>query len=387
MRRTTPVALAVLAALFVTQRSGSAHAQEGSGLGGRWVLNRELSQFPREVGFTPNWISAPRPGSAGGGGRDAAGSGASAAGALPPRPESEDDARRAQLLTWEVRTPPPQVTIVDTPGVVSITGARGEKRTFRPDGRDATVQVDDLPVVVNARREAGRLVVSYKLDAVRELRYTYARPQGETRLLVDIQFLERGKGDLVKRVYDPATDDEAPLSPGDRAPAQCAPAPAPTPGHRYAGAPPAAGQPAAFDQRPDAALRGLSKIGLVVEDLSSQAAACGLNQATIEKALASQLSNAGFTVSRNDDEDTYLYVDVLTNSASSSLCVSRYDVSLTSHAVATLSHQQAPVLVEVSLLHKGGLSGGPAPSHGQAVLRGIQEFVSSFVTRIENASK
>jgi hypothetical protein len=382
MRRIIPVVVAVLAAVSLSQRGGLVVAQEGSGLGGRWALNRELSQFPREVGFTPNWMPGLRGGATGG--RDAAAPAPGIAGALPPRPESEDDARRTQLLTWEVRTPPSPITITDTPTAVSITGARGETRTFHPDGRDVTIKVDDLPVVVNARREAGRLVVSYKLDATRELRYTFTRPEGPPRLLVDIQFLERGKGDVVKRVYDPATDDEAAPPPGERSPA--AP-PRPSPGAPDAAAPAAAGQPVTFDQRPDAALRGLRKVGLVVEDLSAQAATCGLNQATIEKALGSQLSTAGFTVSRYGDEDTYFYVDVITTSASSSLCVSRYDVSLTSHAVATLAHQDKPVLVEVSLLHKGGLSGGPAATHGQAVLRGIQEFLASFVTQIENASK
>ena len=60
----------------------------------------------------------------------------------------------------------------------------------------------------------------------------------------------------------------------------------------------------------------------------------------------------------NADEDTYVYVNVITASISTGLCVSRYDVFLYSHAMATLSYQPAPKLVDVSLLHKGGLGGG-----------------------------
>jgi hypothetical protein len=40
-------------------------------------------------------------------------------------------------------------------------------------------------------------------------------------------------------------------------------------------------------------------LGVVVEDLSPQAAACGLNQGTIETAVMKSLSDAGLKVLRN----------------------------------------------------------------------------------------
>jgi hypothetical protein len=141
------------------------------------------------------------------------------------------------------------------------------------------------------------------------------------------------------------------------------------------------------DQRPDAALRGRSRLGVIVEDLGSQAAGCGLSHSTLETALAKQLSDAGFRVARNDDEDTYLYVNVVTATMTGGACVSRYDAFLSTHTTATLSYQERPVLVEVSLLHKGGITGGSAASHGPAVARGLQEFVDTFVTRIRDANK
>ena len=45
------------------------------------------------------------------------------------------------------------------------------------------------------------------------------------------------------------------------------------------------------------------------------------------------------------------------------------------------------MLVQVSLLHKGGIAGGAAASHGAAVLRGLQEYVDQFSTRIHDANK
>ena len=124
-----------------------------------------------------------------------------------------------------------------------------------------------------------------------------------------------------------------------------------------------------------------------MEDLSSQAAACGLNQSTFETALAKQLTDAGFKVRQNSDEDTYLYVNVITSSLSTGLCVSRYDAFLYTHTTAKLSYQETPVLVQVSLLHKGGIAGGASATHGAAVLRGLQEYVEQFATRIHDANK
>ena len=61
--------------------------------------------------------------------------------------------------------------------------------------------------------------------------------------------------------------------------------------------------------------------GVVVEDLSAQAAACGLTHDAIEAAVAKHLTDAGFTIRRNSDEDTYVYVSVITTSVSTGLCV------------------------------------------------------------------
>ena len=82
-----------------------------------------------------------------------------------------------------------------------------------------------------------------------------------------------------------------------------------------------AGAPTAepFNQQPDAELKGLTALGIVVEELSSQAVACGLNKDTFEAALSKRLSDAGFNVRRNADEDTYVYISVMTTSVSAGL--------------------------------------------------------------------
>jgi hypothetical protein len=142
-----------------------------------------------------------------------------------------------------------------------------------------------------------------------------------------------------------------------------------------------------FNQQPGAELKGLRKLGSVVEDLSPQARACGLNQNDLETSVSKRLSDAGFTVRRNSDEDSYVYVDIITTNLSTGLCVSRYDVFLYTHTTAKLSYQQAPVLVEVSLLHKGGIAGGAPAAHADSVLRGVMEYLDQFTMRIRDANK
>jgi hypothetical protein len=80
-------------------------------------------------------------------------------------------------------------------------------------------------------------------------------------------------------------------------------------------------------------------------------------------------------------------VDILTSTVSTGVCVSRYDVFLYSHTTATLSYQRTPALVQVSLLHKGGIAGGAPAAHADGVMRGIKENVDQFAARIRDASK
>jgi len=375
--------------------SAPAQAQDKSDFAGRWTINRELSQFPPEIGFGLSWTSARGSGvdsTGGGGGRRRSGS-AGGAGVFTGRPESEDDVKRVQQLTAEVRNPSAHLMIVETPAAVTFTDDQGQSRTFHPDGKEEVIQLDGVPVGLTAKREAGRLVVLYKAEQGRELRYTYSRAASPPQLLVDVQFIERGGGDGVRRIYEPASASET-LAPATTAPSRAtatpgAGLPAVNTSDSSKGVPASVDRISAqtFNQQPDAELKGLTKLGVVVEDLSPQAAACGLNQGTLETAVSKRLSDAGFKVIRNSDEDTYVYVNVITSSLSNGLCVSRYDAFLYTHTTARLSYQETPVLVQVSLLHKGGIGGGSAAAHAAEVLRSVQEYVDQFATRIRDANK
>jgi hypothetical protein len=407
MTRSNLAAALVAIAIVVVQPAMPLSAQDPSVLPGRWNLNRELSELPREVGFDVDWVSIDGSGL----GRGSRASGGSSGGARPfiARRESEDDVKRLQLLTAEVRNPPAHLILAETATSITITDDRGQSRTFHPEVKDETIRLDGVAVRVNAKREAGRLVVVYDVEQDRQLRYSYYPVPRTSQLAVDVQFVERGGGDSVRRIYEPAAPDEVwpPPAPATQT-AAAAPRGGSEPGSRPASTAPPAMPPAVSDrdldrssaapaaavpadaprnQKPDAELAGLTNLGFIVEDLSPEATACGLNQNTLETALSKRLSEAGFKVRRNSDEDSYVYVNINTAKVSTGLCVSRYDVFLYTHTTAKLSYQQTPVLLQVSLLHTGGLGGGAPAAHAATVIHDVQEYVDQFAARIRAAGK
>ena len=348
-----------------------APAQNASPFAGVWTLNRSLSEFPRDIGFNPSWLTTPAADgqSAGstGGGRGRRGSAAP----FSARPESYEDARRVQLLTAELRNPPARLMIVDTPAAVTVTNELGQSRTMHPDGKPESIEVQGVSFGVTSRRDGNQLVVVYRVDQAREVRYTYSFTASPARLIVDVQVLEHGTGDKARRVYEPGVATETLTST----------AAAPTPA---SSSPPA---PETFDQRPGGELRGLTRLGILVEDLSAQAVACGLRQDAIESALSKRLTNGGLAVRRNSDDDTYVYVNIITTGLPNGLCVSRYDAFLYTHATAKLSYREQPVLVQVSLMHRGGIGTSAPAAHGAAVVRGLEDYVDLFITQIHDANK
>jgi len=330
-------------------------------LTGSWTLNRASSQLPEEIGF-----------SAGGG-------------AVRPReglndriilPESEEGSRRRRFLTDEVRLPPERLTFVVTPANVTITPDPGAPRTVQFGRRDEGVTIGPFTVATNAMWEGDRLTIGYGAEEGRVVRYTYAVTPSPRQLIVDVEFVGRGGGDKVRRIYAPASPDQPAGSPSSSAPPPSVPA-----------APLSSTAGAAVDQRPDAALRGLVTLGLVVEGIDAEAAKCGLKGDALETAVAKRLTDAGFRVVRNTDDETYLYVNVNVVTASAGLCVTRYDVTLYSHTAARLAHTSAPVELQVELLHNAGLGGGAPAQNGDAVTKNVLESVDQFAARIKSANK
>ena len=77
----------------------------------------------------------------------------------------------------------------------------------------------------------------------------------------------------------------------------------------------------------------------------------------------------------------------MTTSLPNGSCASRYDTFLYTHATAKLSYREQPVLVQVSLMHRGGIGTSAPTAHGSAVVRGLEGFIDLFVTQIHDANK
>ena len=372
-RATRSRILCSLVCAFLLLAPGSTRAQTAPDLSGRWALNRALSQFPQELGFDANFhsLAVDEQDAAERGGRGRRPPSGSRA---FPRPESADDAARVQQLTNEVREPAANLTIADTPDTVTMSDDREHSRTFHPNGKEEPIQLGGVAVVTIARREAGQLVILYEVEQGRQIRYAFSRLDNPTRLNVEVQFIDRGNPSKVMRVYEPASAAPPATSGAAGAPASTTPA---------SQAPP----PAASGPGPGSEFKGLTELGVVVEELTSQSTSCGLNQGTLESAVMKHLSDASLKPRRNSDEDTYVYVNINTATISNGVCVSRYDVYLTTHTTATLSYQRTPVLVEVTLMHKGSMAGGAPQAHADGVTKGVLEYVDQIAGRIREANK
>jgi hypothetical protein len=287
MQRTVILGCAIAGAAIGVLAPVRSHAQATSPLGGVWSLNRALSTVPREIGFN----LAPPPagdsgqtsgsGSGGRGRRGSGGGGGRPGGPIPVVRESYLDGQRLRLTTTEARNPPSRLVIVDNPGAVTMTTELGESRTFHPNGREESIEIQATPINVTASRDGDRLIVRYHVEASREVQYTFSHSASPPQLIVDLELVEKGTvGDKARLVYEPGLDTST------RTPAAAAANPA-----SAGAASPAAGTTAAqphesFDERPGAEFRGLKSLGILVEDLSAQAIACGLNHDALETELS-----------------------------------------------------------------------------------------------------
>jgi hypothetical protein len=185
-------------------------------LAGRWKLNRELSEFPAEVGFGfassgDDSTSGGRQSSGGGGGGRRRGGGGSGGGRGGPGSfdsksvrVSEEDADKIKELIAEAKTPSPVLAISQTETSVTITDSQDRARVFHPTGKEEIEQLDAGPIGSTSKLNGQQLVIQFTITDSRIFRYVYSRlPSGQ--LLVETQLEEgrtRDKADVIKRVYD-----------------------------------------------------------------------------------------------------------------------------------------------------------------------------------------
>jgi hypothetical protein len=188
-------------------------------LAGHWKLNRELSEFPREVGFgfassgddsTSGGRQGSDRGTGGGGGRRRGGGGSGGSRGSPGSFDSksvrvgEEDANKIKELIADARDPSPALAISQTETSVTITDAQDHARVFHPTGKEEIEQLDAGPIGSKSRWNGQQLIIQFTVTDNRVFRYLYSRlPSGQ--LLVETRLEEgraRDKADAIKRVYD-----------------------------------------------------------------------------------------------------------------------------------------------------------------------------------------
>ncbi len=116
--------------------------------------------------------------------------------------ESPEDSQKIKELVVEVTHPPAALTITQSAAEITIADPQGKSRTFRISGKEETVRLDAAPIGVLTKWEGAQLVIHYIVEKNRELRVTLSRPTDARRLIVTSQFAEKGRGEIIKRVYD-----------------------------------------------------------------------------------------------------------------------------------------------------------------------------------------
>ena len=263
-------------------------AQDATSLAGRWTLNRELSQFPREAGFNADWLahsnssgeSTPTPGSQGG-----ASSGGNRTSFPVSRVSREDSMRIPRLLTNEARDPAAVLVITETATEVVITPDKGVALYVPPhrEGRGPAARRSDCHRVIYPRSRAVDCSLQGEPGTGAPLHLLACRQPAATRGRSAVHRSRQGR------------DHQARLRTREvcRGPGQAA-MPAAALATRPAGVP-ASGERGAtqdYDRQPEAQFKGLTTLGVVVEGLGTQATTCGLRQEAIESAVVKQLSRA-----------------------------------------------------------------------------------------------
>ena len=230
------------------------------------------------------------------------------------------------------------------------------------------------------------LVVLYDVETGRQLRYTYtpSADPGRGCWSTSDSSSAGTEGDEVRLTYEPPGAHERTILSGaadvTRRAGRAGRDVAGVPGRRA----PAARPPVL---PPGSELRGLTTIGTVVEDLSAQGKACGLDQAKIKTSIARILADGGFKTEPFGNEDTYVAAQRRDEPAAGrhvrvalrriARDAGRRDVAVSEGLVA----------VQVQLLHEGGMAGGSPAAHASAVMDALAKSANSFVSQIRAANK
>lgn len=157
-------------------------------------------------------------------------------------------------------------------------------------------------------------------------------------------------------------------------------------------------QPVSAQTR-DQALKEISKISIVVEDVASNAAACGVRQSDLHDAFVNRFRDAPLSIvdqatAKNDPEVVTLYIkgsvmplDIPGLSAGP--CVTHLNVKLYNYQKVVLAASRRETFGSVELWEKGAMVATDRASHGKAVYDSVAEKASDLIRawKLDNPGK
>src|ERR1700689_733147 len=155
-------------------------------LAGSWKLNREQSEFPKEVGFgfvstgDDSTSSGGRQSSGGGGRRGGGGGGARGPGWFDSKAVrlSAEDANKIKELVEDAKNPSEILKISQAETSLTIVDSRDHTRVFHPTGKEETEQLDAGPIGSTSKWNGLQLVIQFTITDDRVFRYLYSRFPG-----------------------------------------------------------------------------------------------------------------------------------------------------------------------------------------------------------------
>jgi hypothetical protein len=187
-------------------------------LAGRWRLNRDLSEFPKEIAFgiatdDDDSSQSGRQGGGGGGGggrgggRRGGGGGGKGGGLggfnSDAARETEEDVNKIKELIADAKDPATVLTIAQSETAVSITDSQDRTRTFHPTGKEETTALAAGPVGAISKWIGPQFTIQLTIRKDRIFRYLYSKlPSGQLQVETRLEEGRRDKADVIKRVYD-----------------------------------------------------------------------------------------------------------------------------------------------------------------------------------------
>jgi hypothetical protein len=104
----------------------------------------------------------------------------------------------------DVKNPAATLVITQTADAVTIGEPDGATHTFHTNGKEETLRLEAGGLGVVTTWVQTHLLMRYKVEKDRELRFTFARGAVAGQLVVTTQFADHGRGQIISRVYEAA---------------------------------------------------------------------------------------------------------------------------------------------------------------------------------------